>query len=186
MYYLGIDPGKSGGIVLLSDDRIVKHIEPMPSTGRDIWNLIYQLGTDAVALVEWVHPAIQGTGKSSMSKLYGNYKELRMALIASSTPFEDVNAVKWQRAMGISPRKKTENQSQWKNRLKAKAQELFPSTSITLKTCDALLIAEYLRRSDKAGVLPTRKDGTLLKRLKRHMLDKKYHSQLEQLWSPRK
>jgi hypothetical protein len=40
--------------------------------------------------------------------------------------------------------------TEWKNRLKAKAQQLFPQQSkhITLKTADALLIAEYARKNN--------------------------------------
>jgi hypothetical protein len=157
--YLGIDPGANGGFVLLSSQKIVRHMIAMPSTERDIWQLIVNLGPqNPTALIEWIHPAIQGIGKSSMSKLYGNYCSLRMALTAAGIPFEDIKATKWQRELGISPRKKTENQSKWKNRLKAKAQVLFPSTivPITLKTCDALLIAEYLRRSDEKPSLSER------------------------------
>ena len=38
---------------------------------------------------------------------------------------------------------------EWKNKLKAKAQQLFPQLGkkLTLKICDAFLIAEYARRT---------------------------------------
>lgn len=74
------------------------------------------------------------------------YGLLRMALIAAGIPFEEVLPRKWQGGLGISPRKKTEGKTEWKNRLKARAQQLFPATKVTLATSDALLLAEYARR----------------------------------------
>jgi hypothetical protein len=80
-----------------------------------------------------------------------NYGSLRMAMIASGLPFEDVPPQVWQKALKIPSRKKEgrqykETKAAFKNRLKAKAQQLFPRVYITLATCDALLIAEYCRR----------------------------------------
>jgi hypothetical protein len=75
-----------------------------------------------------------------------NYGALRMALTAAGIPFEEVVPGVWQRGLNIPPRKKTEGKTAWKNRLKAKAQQLFPSVKITLATADALLIAEFCRR----------------------------------------
>jgi hypothetical protein len=149
-YYLGIDPGKSGGIAVLTSLGNLIALDKMPSTETDLWQwFVRPFGSRSFALVEWIHPAIQGIGKSPMSKLYGNYMQLRMALIATEIPFEHVMPRKWQQSLGISTRKKTETTVQWKNRLKSKAQELFPSEKITLATCDALLIAEYSRRKDQ-------------------------------------
>jgi hypothetical protein len=65
--------------------------------------------------------------------------------------FDEVTARSWQKALEILPRKKAEGNSQWKNRLKGKAQQLFPNiaSQITLLTTDALLIAEFCRRKHK-------------------------------------
>ena len=45
--------------------------------------------------------------------------------------------------------KSSGSKTEWKNKLKAKAQQLFPvwSKRITLATADALLIAEYGREN---------------------------------------
>jgi hypothetical protein len=143
--YIGIDPGQSGGLAAIVSGSA--EAIPMPPTERDVWE--WFCGWDSsrcVAVIEWIHPAIQGVGKSSMSKLYGNYAQLRGYLIASKIRFEDEKTAKWCRALGIPPRTKTETRTLWKNRLKGKAQELFPQTTLTLKTADALLIAEFCRR----------------------------------------
>jgi len=87
-----------------------------------------------------------GVGKASMSKLYGNYKQLRMAVIANDYRLVEVKPKAWQHAMGISPRAKSDTPTQWKNKLKGAAQELFPNVKVTLATADALLIAEHCRR----------------------------------------
>ena len=151
---IGIDPGVNGGIVALWPSGNLS-ITKMPVTERDLLECLqsHKAVTDCdetiYTFLEWIHPSIQGVGKASMSKLYGNYKQLRMALVASGIPFEEVRAAKWQRAMGISKRSKTETTTQWKNRLKARAQELFPPSSgikVTLWSADALLIAEHGRR----------------------------------------
>lgn len=154
VYYLGIDPGKGGGLVLLNRDGGVESCLKMPPTEEDLWNFFdaeFPINdvNRTFAFIEWIHPAIFGIGKSSMSKLYGNYMQLRGFLIATATKRETIKPRAWQQGLGISPHKKTENQTQWKNRLKSKARELFPSEKITLATADAFLIAEYGRRKDQ-------------------------------------
>lgn len=80
-------------------------------------------------------------------------------LLAHEIPFEEMDPKTWQKALGIPPRRRKprkpkpfiqypseESKSEWKNRLKAKAQALFPGLDITLATADALLIAEVARR----------------------------------------
>jgi hypothetical protein len=160
--FIGIDPGQSGGIACIevykSDGAINTQLTPMPSTEVDIWEVIWGFyethgrrhslthGMYSVcAVIEHVH-AMPKQGVSSTFKFGVGYGGLRMALIAASIPFEEVTPRTWQKALGVVVRKKTETKTQFKNRLKAKAQQLFPRESITLKTADALLIAEYCRR----------------------------------------
>ena len=152
--YIGIDPGQSGGLVAITAEEVMA--TPMPSTERDVWDWISQYEEDwaaaritpAVAVIEKVH-SFPGQGVVSTFKFGMGYGGLRMALIASSIPFEEVTPRTWQKALSIPPKKKTESNSQWKNRLKQKAQQLFPEVKVTLKTADALLIAEFCRRSKR-------------------------------------
>lgn len=145
MIIIGIDPGAKGGIaVQLGYEAFVYKT---PQTERDLLDFLRSYRTEnTFAYVEWIHPAIQGIGKSQMSKLYGNYKEIRMALTAIEIPFEDVKAADWQRSLGIPKKQDSETRTKWKNRLKAKAQQLFPRVRLTLDTCDAMLLCEYGRR----------------------------------------
>ena len=153
--FIGIDPGANGAIVGLQGREIMNCFK-IPKTEYDLLDILEDLkdlddtASPVVVKLEWIHPAIQGIGKSAMSKLYGNYMQLRMALAASGLRWETVRAQDWQRALGISRRKKTESTTVWKNRLKARAQQLFSQEKVTLWNCDALLIAIYCQRFEHA------------------------------------
>jgi len=151
--YLGIDPGANGGLAALyadpSDPTEVVDVKfkTMPDTELEIyeWILGLEHGVESRAVIEWINPAMYGTDKASMSKLYGSYMALRMALVAASFSFIAEKPQVWQKVLGIPHRKKTEKTSAWKGRLKKEAEEWFPQLHITLATSDALLIAQYCR-----------------------------------------
>ena len=158
--YLGIDPGASGGLVAWDSWEVVNAV-PMSPTESDIWLWLRGVsgrfnlhgeweGHDCQAIIEKVGGYVGDAGNpgSSMFKFGASYGGLRMALIAAGIPFEEVTPQAWQKAFGISPRKKKAGESkiQWKNRLKARAQQLFPNMKVTLATADALLIATYCKR----------------------------------------
>lgn len=148
---IGIDPGKSGGIAWISDGNAC--VESMPDTLQDLWELISDIRQQ-----EYATPRMSGShgckaylesvssspqmgvvSAFSFGKGYGN---LEMALTAAGIPFERVRPQVWQKALGCMSGGN-------KNVTKQKAQELFPSFKITHKTADALLIAEYGRRTSQ-------------------------------------
>lgn len=87
-------------------------------------------------------------GVTSTFNFGQNFGGILWALAALEISTEQILPRDWLRIVGVPGKKKKENQTQWKNRLKARAQELYPKASgITLKTSDALLIAEACRRS---------------------------------------
>lgn len=71
------------------------------------------------------------------------------ALLALHIPTEDVTPNKWEKTYQLGSSGKY-TKTEWKNRLKAKAQQMFPhlGKKVTLATCDALLICEYGRRQN--------------------------------------
>jgi hypothetical protein len=149
--YIGIDPGKSGGIAALDLDNVLTI--KMPETPADVLDYFHSIKNympinySCIAIIEQVGGYTgQGQPGSAMFKFGQGVGHLEMALLACSIPSESVPPRKWQKALGISAKKKTETKTQWKNRLKSVAQRLFPSEKITLATADALLIAEYCRR----------------------------------------
>lgn len=149
MYYIGIDPGMDGGLCWLAEDskgkpRVIS-LNPMPDTESGIIRWVVNLGVKNIAriCIEQVH-AMPGNGVTGMFKFGINYGGLRMCLLAKDLAFDAVSPQKWQKTLGIPPKKSTEKPSQWKNRLKEFAKDLYPTQDgITLKTCDALLIAHY-------------------------------------------
>jgi crossover junction endodeoxyribonuclease RuvC len=108
-------------------------------------------------MLEKVH-AMPGQGVTSMFKFGQNYGFVRGCLFSSGIPFEDVHPKTWQKEFAITPRKSGEAKGLLKERLRAKAQQLFPDLAIWSEPrslgkqraiCDALLIAEYCRRKFK-------------------------------------
>ena len=171
--YIGIDPGVSGGVAWKTTYEnmglIGTSLQKMPETERDLCDLFDkkilkdQYSDKAFAVIEQQTPRPtryrdgKGGWKSSILKstcvLYSNYMQIRMCLIALDIPFETVTPTKWQSYFGLK-KKKGEGDNKWKNRIKAKAQELYPesmidSGSLTLATSDSLLIATYCQ--DKKG-----------------------------------
>jgi hypothetical protein len=49
----------------------------------------------------------------------------------------------WQDPLGLGGKRSCANSAEWKRKLKAKAQELYPHLDVTLKNCDALLVLHY-------------------------------------------
>lgn len=163
--YVAIDPGSAGGLACVYNGGVLFY-EPLDSDSElDNWNTINGLlrrietetsiinflrSSDVVVGIEWINPGFKGSGKSSMSKLYGSYMQLRGFLIAAGLGFETINPQKWQKTLGLT-KLGTDTSDKWKKKLKAKAQQLFPRLPLwqkaqvhQLKVCDAILMANYL------------------------------------------
>jgi hypothetical protein len=137
----------------------------MPLTERDIWDSLsgHILGT--VAVIEKVGGYTgEGQPGSRMFNFGKNYGSLLMALTAAEISFEEVAPQRWQQAFAVAPRKYKkvgkkkvwiETKRQFKERLRRKAQQIFPQLPIwsepksrgrQLAIADSLLIAEFCRR----------------------------------------
>lgn len=149
MTHLGIDPGASGGFGWVSPhgDAAIK----MPETDKDIFDELCELRDnlpDVFCLLESVH-SMPGQGVASTFSFGANFGALRMALTAAGIPYEMVTPNKWQREFGIPTLKQAGSNTAKKNAHKAVAQQLFPEIKITHAIADALLIAEYNKRTRK-------------------------------------
>ena len=164
---LGIDPGKSGGLALITGQGV--HLWKMPDTAIDLWTLFGEIQllaldrvwatyykedafpiTSAIAAVLEQVGGYTGEGQpgSAMFNFGRGYGNLEAFLIAAGISFTSKIPGIWLKEYGLKKRK-DEPKGKWKNRLKAYACQLFPGVHITLSTCDALLIAEYARRTFK-------------------------------------
>ena len=144
--YIGIDPGDQGGIAVLSADGSVVEVAKIPTTPMDVLDFLSKYKDDSYCILARVG-GLPGQGGSAMFNFGKGYGHLQMALLALGIPTNDVTPNKWEKSFQLGSSGKY-GKTEWKNRLKAKAQQLFPSLGrkITLATCDALLIAEYGRR----------------------------------------
>jgi hypothetical protein len=156
MHFIGIDPGKKGGLVAIQQETTPDvRFNTMPATEVEIWRWFEPYSSPPIrkikesngsfAIIEKIVPAFKGTGKAQMAKLFGSYMALRMALTAAGIKFQEVGASEMHRFLGIRARKKTEKKTDWKNRLKSESEKRFPNLKITHNTADALLIAYYCR-----------------------------------------
>lgn len=144
MTYIGIDPGKSGGIAWIDEDGGGAVAETMPDTIKDILDLLCSIPSVVLTsrcAIELVHSSPQMGVKSAFTFGQG-YGALLMALTACEIPYTQVAPSKWQRAMQCLTKGD-------KNVSKRRAQQLFPSLKITHATADALLLAEYCRTTHK-------------------------------------
>lgn len=141
--FVGVDPGKSGGLAALRPDNQIV-IEKMPPTEADIleWFQAQKAcGLPMFAVIEKVNGYIGKPQPGSAMFTFGwGYGGLRMAMLACGIPFDEVTPQKWQKAMGCLTKGD-------KNVSKTKAQQLFPDQKVTHATADALLLMEYCKRT---------------------------------------
>lgn len=145
--YIGIDPGKNGGIAIILENGEVLCVERMPQTPQELLSFLEEFKDESICVLERVG-GMPGNGGSAMFNFGKGYGHIQMALIALGIPCEDVTPNKWEKAYQLGSSGKY-SKTEWKNKLKSKAQQLFPKLGkkITLATCDALLISEYGRRN---------------------------------------
>lgn len=137
--YIGIDPGKSGGIAWIDAYGDVEAVK-MPQTLADLNELFLDIAAEpsSFAMLEKVHSSPQMGVRSAFT--FGENKgALKMGLTGVHIRFDEVTPQKWQSRLNCLSKGD-------KNVTKARAQGLFPHLKITHATADALLIAEYGRR----------------------------------------
>ena len=143
---IAIDPGASGGFAWYDSDGF-EQCSPMPETEGDVLELIRNLSRrkDPIAYVEEVGGYVGGGGQpgSAMFTFGRGFGFILGCLMSAGFRIELVRPQKWQKSLSIGTSKDCENKAAWKRKLKAKAQQLFPTCNVTLKTCDALLILNY-------------------------------------------
>ncbi len=148
--YIGADPGVRGGLVAVHDmpKQPPWFLNLEGNDHREIlrWLRAMERGSRSIyAVLEEIPLSIFGIKKSSMSKLYGSYTELRMALAAVGIPFSEVPPKVWLREF-VEPRKKGESEAHWKNRHRDAARVLFDDGSISKDMSDAYLLSVYCKR----------------------------------------
>jgi len=149
---IGIDPGMTGAVAFLGDEvRVVD----CPPTIREMGELFrsYEGGFNVSAAIEKVGPFYKSSAKSAFT-FGGNFYAWQMALACFRIPYWFVTPRKWQNVVFDSAKRLADTKQQSFEL----ASRLFAPHQLELKTprgrildgrCDALLIAEWLRRTDK-------------------------------------
>lgn len=164
---IGVDPGSSGGVCVISPYCIVK-LSTFSDSLNDIWDTLQDAKEVAIDVskgspirvgIEAVHamPTVQNgkvvRGATSTFNFGLYYGYSLMALTALKLPFERIPPKTWQKAVRMS-RKEKEPTNHWKSRLVDRARELYPSEplwtrprtkGIQLQVADAILIAHSLK-----------------------------------------
>ncbi len=157
--FIGIDPGRAGGLVSLDRNGKALQVVKMPETMGGILQFFQQYSNDdVVCYLEKVHTR-PGDGAASMFKFGQGFGWLQMALLAAKVKTIEVLPNTWMRGLGIKSKKKDETKTAYKNRLKFVAEQLFPEQRVTLWNADALLIAHALYVADKKGEISANLEG---------------------------
>lgn len=147
---IGIDPGKNGGIAVIDRNGSVIEVVKMPPTPHDVFMFLNKYKENSICYLERVG-GMPGNSANAMFVFGRGYGQLEMALLALEIPTITVTPNKWEKHFQLGKKRDCDTKTEWKNRLKEKAQQLFPyiSKKITLCISDALLLAEYGRLEQK-------------------------------------
>ncbi len=148
---VAIDPGKNGAIVTydVKMSQVEESIQ-IPATPKDISDFFDALTVDdRVISVYMEEPSgfIGGFGRavSGVHVFWRQFGNIESSIISAGHRLLFVRPQAWQKALGLK-KEKSWTTSQWKNKLKAMAQRLYPGVKITLQNADAILILEYVKR----------------------------------------
>lgn len=150
---LGIDPGSNGGIAVLDIDGNVVSLTKMPETPQDILDHLRKycgselFNSEVVCYMEQVGQGMPGQSSKATATFARHCGHLEMALMALGIKTNTVTPNKWEKMYQLG-KSSDYSKTEWKNRLKAKAQQLFPREKVTLAVADALLISEYGRKQE--------------------------------------
>lgn len=144
-YYLGVDIGTNGACVVLRSDGSVHEVFNTPDSREGFINRFgWYKDHSCFCITEKVASMPQNGVKASHT--FGVIVERTLyTLELCKIPFQEVTPQTWMKTYMLK-KENGESNTLWKNRLKTKAQQLFPHEKITLATADAFLIAEYCRR----------------------------------------
>ncbi len=148
-----IDGGKGGGIAVLLPGQTATAFHMPATDGEILQKLKMAKETEAeTAYIEEIVmfiPRRLPSGKdlpSSRMITYGeNFGTVKGMLMALGYRVVRVPPQKWQKALGLG-NSRGMSRTAWKNKLKQRAEELFPGIKVTLATADALLMLEAARK----------------------------------------
>ncbi len=137
--FMGIDPGRSGAVIVIDALGCRRGEVRLNDTDHDVCEFVRLWSPSiAFAALEQVN-AMPGQGVASTFKFGLSYGFCAALLAAFQVPHDLVRPAAWQKAMGC----RTGGD---KNVSKQAAQRLFPGPKIIHANADAFLLAEFARR----------------------------------------
>jgi Holliday junction resolvasome RuvABC endonuclease subunit len=156
MIAIGIDPGRSGGLVVIDDNNKTATMHKCPSTTTLMANLLRRAQTDAwidnqriKIAIEKVH-AFPTDARNAAFKFGMNYGQWLGAIGALNISVVEVTPQLWMKSYAPLPKIKLER----KRKLQSIANEIFSETydnkdRITYAVSDAALIALWCLEREK-------------------------------------
>lgn len=144
--YIGIDPGADGAIALLTGDGRLMSIQDMPAHAELMREELAFVQADKFCAIE-TQQAMPGQGVTSMFSLGQNYGLLTGILVGLQIPHEAVRPQRWMRALGIPAKADKAKHVEIALALFPTAQVKGPRGGLKDGRADALLIAEFIRRT---------------------------------------
>jgi hypothetical protein len=155
--YIGIDPGASGAIAVIDSDLKLVVLRLQKVTDKDVSNFLQEISFnyDRVFCVKekvWAMPAknpdgtMRTMGAQTMFEFGLNNGFILGLLTAWNIAYEEKTPQTWMKLFSMK-REKEESQTDYKRKLKEQAEKLFPNIKITNDMADAILIAEFNRRT---------------------------------------
>lgn len=138
MIYVGIDPGKSGGICVYDTDDNTVDFAKMPSTVHDIVIHLVVIKNgfrDVKVVLEKVH-SMPGQGVASTFTFGQGYGQLQGVIAALGLQCIEVIPNKWMKCIGSMPKDKSERKKFIKDWVEKRSGQ-----SIPLYVADAVAIA---------------------------------------------
>lgn len=156
MIYIGIDIGSNGSATAIHDNGKVEVLRFSKSTDKDVYEWLSRVSFEdtCMCVIEkvWAMPSTDGDGRkmgASTSFTFGeNNGFIKGVITCTQIPHEYNTPQTWQKFFGMK-KDKNEAQTDYKRRLKQKAEELFPAIKITNDMADSILIAEFCRRKHR-------------------------------------
>ena len=139
---VAIDPGKNGGIAWVSCGQA--NAARMPATDRELLDVFHLHEFTDLYIEDLVKYAGTNMPSSSMATYASNWGKAVGMATALGLRIQLVPPAAWQKALGLGTSKGL-SKTEWKNKLKQRAEQLFPHIKVTLQTADALLILEAAR-----------------------------------------
>jgi hypothetical protein len=146
---IAVDPGVNGGIAYVtSSDPDVISVCKMPESDAGVCELLVELSRKAKVVEMFLEEPPLFAGKnipgSAIGKLMWNTGVLYGAAVTIGFRVRRVRPAIWMKALGLGT-KGDLTSTAWKNKLKGRAIELYPTVDVTLWNADALLVLEYAR-----------------------------------------